>query len=84
MIGFQIQWLILGIFYLIYFVIEDLVYFIKILLFYEGAPTMDSQADNESKEMLENDIIDVYNDIRNVTIDIYKDLRKKLYLSINN
>ena len=45
---------------------------------------MNSQADNESKEMLENDIIDVYNDIRNVTIDIYKDLRKKLYLSINN
>jgi hypothetical protein len=62
-----------------YFVIEDLVYFIKILLYYEGAPRMSDIEDSESKEMSENDIIDVYNDIRNVTIEIYKDLRKKLY-----
>ena len=40
---------------------------------------MVDQEDSESKEMLDDDIIDVYNDIRNVTIEIYKDLRKNLY-----
>ena len=40
---------------------------------------MVDQEDSESKEMLDNDILDVYNDIRNVTIEIYKDLRKNLY-----